>query len=135
MSPLFSPLGSEMWSVVKPLCFPWDLLCTLRCIPGIQSLFWPEGWGGRGSPRPCTVELGMVSVCRPGFINYPEACFVFVDPGLSVSSFFPLVSGLLWFFFMCSLTCFKPFRISLNFLLWYLFHFLFSRPITDFSCL
>lgn len=135
MPPLLSPLGSEMLSIVKPLCFPWDLLWTPRYIPGIR--FSLLAWGLRwqvAALMPCAdgVRNGLSAVLAQSPWCY-VLCLLSLD--LVFSPFFPLVIGLLLFFCMCSLPCFQPFRISLNFLLWYLFHFLFSRPTMDFSCL
>lgn len=132
------PLSSALWVLkclsIKPLSF----LETCSVHQGdafpTRFSFWPEGWGGRWQPLcPVLMELGMV--CLPSWFNYPDVMFVFVEPGFRCF----ILSFLWWLGCYDFPTCavfpvFKPFRISLNFLLWYLFHSTFSRPIMNFSC-
>lgn len=74
------PLSSALW--VLKCCY---LLlshsasletCSVHqdAFQAYDSLFWPEGWGGRWQPLcPVLMELGMV--CLPSWFNYPDVMF------------------------------------------------------------
>lgn len=124
------PLSSALWVLkcylLLSLSFPWDLLCTPDAFQAYDSLFWPEGWGGRWQPfMPCTngVRNGL-STCRPGLITW---CYVlclssldlvfscFLSSGdwvamIFLCAVFPVfnLSGFLWTFCFgtCSISCF-----------------------------